>query len=75
MTKMLTKIILGTDIGQLIAQKIIKKVIRENLGVDVELYINKCNINGTDHDTTNLDLAINLEIANKDLEAIVDRYV
>lgn len=75
MTKILTKIVLGTDIGQLIAQKIIKKVIKDNFGIDVQLYINKCDINGTDHDTTNLDLHINLEVNNSDLEAIVDRYI
>ena len=56
-------------------QKIIKKIIKEQMGIDVQLYINKCDITGTENDTTNLDLHINLEVNNDDLEAIVDRYI
>lgn len=73
--KTLTKIILGSDIGQIIAEKIIRTTIRKQFGVDVALTIKKCEINGSDHDTTIADVSVSLEINNDDLNNIVNQLI
>lgn len=75
MNKILTKIVLGNDIGRMIVEKIIKKVVKEQLGVDLAMTIRDCNINGTEKDTTLVDLSICLEMSNEDLKNVIERYL
>lgn len=75
MKRFLTKIVLGNDIGQMLAEKIIKKIVKEQLGVDLAMTINECEINGTEKDTTVVNLNVCLEMANDDIKKIVDQYV
>ncbi len=75
MKRFLTKIVLGNDIGRMLAEKVIKKIVKEQLGVDLAMTINECTINGTEKDTTIVDLNVCLEMANDDIKKIVDQYI
>lgn len=73
MKKLLTKIVLGNDIGQMLAEKVIKKIVKDQLGVDLAMTIRECEINGTENGTTKINISVCFEMANDDIKKVIDQ--